>query len=75
MTVAKIVVKFILGAMIGGLIVAKLYSNFQFSVPTLATLQMICSCLLIFYCGILAATGSRKSLGAMFKALAEASWL
>jgi hypothetical protein len=75
LTIAKIVIKFLLGAIIGSLLVVILYSNFQFSVPTLANLQMICSCLFVIACGILSAIWGSKFLGVMLQALTEASWL
>ena len=71
--IAKIIIKFLLGAIIGTLLVSILYSNFQFSVPKLVTLQLICSCLLVFTCGILSSIWGGKFLGALLQGLLEVS--
>jgi hypothetical protein len=69
--VAKIVTKFLLGSAIGLFLVVILYSNFQFSMPILATFQIICSCLLILTCGILSAIWGSRFLSVVFQGLLD----
>jgi hypothetical protein len=71
LTVAKIVIKFLLGAAIGLLLVVIIYSNFQFSIPVLVTIQMICSCLFVIICGVFSAIWGSKFLTTLFQGLLE----